>query len=102
MSGGEDTNPPEDRERSPIRVSLTSAILVGLIGSALTAAVTWGANTQRITTLENTTQKLEAQNAQLQQLVFAQHQQITELKAFTQEAIRRLDSIERKIDRQDR
>jgi uncharacterized protein (DUF2141 family) len=102
VSGGEDTNPPEDRERSPIRVSLTSAILVGLIGSALTAAVTWGANTQRITNLEITQQELKRQNDELRSLVFAQHQQITELKAFTAEAIRRLDSIERKIDRQDR
>jgi outer membrane murein-binding lipoprotein Lpp len=98
-----DVDPPPDREhRAPRRVSLPLAILIGLAGSALTLAVTWGANTQRITNLEETVKELKATNAELRQLVSAQTQQVTELKAFTADAIRRLDRIERKIDGQDR
>jgi cell division protein FtsL len=102
MSGGEDMHPPPDPERAPIRVSLTSAILVGIVGSALTAAVTWGANTQRIANLETTTVELKQQNTELRQAVYAQNQQLAELKSFVNEAIRRLERIERKIDGQDR
>jgi hypothetical protein len=104
-----DTSPPPDRERAPVRVSLTSAILIGLVTSALAVAVTWGANGQRITALEQTAQKLQEQGQrdqeqirQLRELVAQAREQTIELKGFTADAIRRLERIEGKIDYQER
>jgi hypothetical protein len=93
--------PPRDRERAPIRVSLTSAILVGLAGSALSAAVTWGKASERIDTLVQTVAALNKQNTELRELVLIHDRQITELRAFSPEIIRRLERIEKKIDEQE-
>ncbi len=86
------------RERAGVRVSLSSAILVGVLGSALTAAVTWGKASERIDTLVQTVSALRQQNQELRELVLVHDRQITELRASGPEIIRRLDRIEKKID----
>ncbi len=100
MSDATDIRPPRDHERARVRISLTSAILVGLIGSGLTAAVTWGKASERIETLTATVVELRKQNDQLRELVLIHDRQITELRAGNAEVIRRLDRIENKIDEQ--
>lgn len=97
-----DIRPPPDAERARVRISLTSAILIGLIGSGLAAAATWGATTERIVTLERTVAALDRQNGELRTLALSQDRQITELRALNSEIIRRLDRIERKIDERER
>ncbi len=89
-----------DQKKKSVRISLPLAILVGLLGSGITFAVTWGANSERIVNLEDTVKELKQQNAELRAMVIATDRQGVELKILLSDAIRRLDRIERKIDGQ--
>jgi len=85
-------------KKAPVRVSLPIAVIIGILGSMITFAATWGATSERIKNLEGTVSELKSQNDELRKIVISNDRQIAELKIFTTDAIRRLDRIERKID----
>lgn len=101
-----DTHPQEDRERSPVRITLTASILMSVAMAILPAGITWGVYKNRIESLEKATETLMVENKDLRALVYAHDRRIAQLDAqYTAqsgEMIRRLDRIERKIDGRER
>lgn len=91
MSGGEDMSPPMDAERTPVRISVTAAVVIAVLGALLTGAIAVGVYKTRI-------EQLEKSDSAQDTLVVAHDRQLVELRTTNAEILRRLDSIDRKLE----
>jgi len=98
MSGGEDMNPPLDTERTRIRVNLSTAVLLTLLGGAISAAGVTGVYKNRLENVEDQAKanasSNSAQDGQLGEL----RTQMAVVNSKLDEMLRRQERIENKLE----
>ncbi len=91
MTGGEDTVPPLDPERTGVRINLSTALLIAALSTLVSIAVMAGGYKNRIEVLEKDN---DAQIALMQQ----HDRQLVELSTTNKAILGHLESIDRKIE----